>query len=173
MSKTNLLDYIKYEVVFSMYYFKRELLILKISSKLFDKDRYTMVYKGSGLNGGDIGAILPFASLNTRKSISGPIVGYIYKEFYYNKNIISHRKNMKQFGKGVNVFIDRLTSELESYKLERIEQEMFNIVEIANEFKLEEENFINNDNRFDWGVLDYFYGLSEEAKLEIKEKLSL
>lgn len=78
------LKHLNIEVIHSIYYFQRVLFLLKIN------DRYTMIYKGSGLNGGRVGKILPFFLLledkptlsDARHNIN---TGYIWKEFYFNR----------------------------------------------------------------------------------------
>ena len=73
---------IDYEVVYSTHYFERELFLLKVADKT-----YAMVYKGSGLNGGPKGRVLPYSALKDSpvrfgEMRDGIVPGYIYKEFY-------------------------------------------------------------------------------------------
>jgi len=163
------LDKIKYEIIHAVHYFDRELFLLKIENK------YTMVYKGSGLNNGKVGRILPFFYLLDKKprfgdAKKGIITGYIFKEFYFNREIISHYKNMNIFGKGVLMFLDRLEKDLNSYKVEKKFQDMKDIKKYAKDFndivhsymKIYETKPVLKTNWFDWGTLNLYYNIDSE-----------
>ena len=81
------------KVVYERHYLGRDLFILEIDKKLL------MVYRSSGLSGtGHEGKFLPFSGINTETNrLSSPILGYIFKEMYYNGCWINHKKNLDSF----------------------------------------------------------------------------
>jgi len=164
-------DTSKIKVIYSMVYFKRILFLLKI------EDRYTMVYKRSGLNGGKKGTVLPFFFLLDRlprfsEARNGIVTGYIFKEFYFNKNVVSHYKQMDSFGAGVQSFLNVLEKVLIDYKIEPIEQNIDDIQNIASEFnsiahsymKIYETEPRMKTNWFDWGILNIIFNSQKHIK---------
>lgn len=152
---------VEYEVIHAVPYFQRELFLLKI------ENRYTMVYKGSGLNGGAVGRVLPFHFLMDRQprfgeARSGIVAGYIFKEFYFHREIRSHRKRVSEFGEGVSLFCERLTNELDDYyvKPTEDEQDINDVLKYAKSFNSIVNNFMNVDNRFDWSVLNIYHNIA-------------
>ena len=164
-----ILDKIQYKVIYSTYYFERELFIIEIDG------RYTMVYKSSGLNGGRKGRIIPFFYLLSGKPRFGDIrkginTGYIWKEFYLNKRRKTHHKKPETFGKGIELFLLKLEKELSDFNVPKIEQDMKDIGKYAKEFndiaqkymKILELKPILKTNWFDWGVLELYINLEKE-----------
>ena len=164
-----ILDKIKYKVIHSVYYFERELFLLEVDG------RYTMVYKSSGLNGGRKGRIIPFFYLLSDKprfgdARNGINTGYIWKEFYFNRRIETHRKQPETFGKGVELFLLKLEKELSNFNVPKIEQDMKDISKYAKEFndiakqymKVLEQKPVLKTTYFDWGVLNLYIKLEKE-----------
>lgn len=165
------IDKIKFKVIHSVYYFQRELFLLEIDG------RYAMIYKGSGLNGGKVNRILPFHLLQDTPprfsdSMNGVVLGYIWKNFYYNRQIISHRKRIEDFGEGINLFIEKLEKELENFKVEKNDYHINDVQIYAKEFndianqylKVYETKPVLKTNWFDWGVLNLYYNLEKDNK---------
>lgn len=161
---------IEYEIIHAANYFERTLFLLKM------EDRFLMVYKGSGLNGGAIGRVLPFHYLFDRlprlgEAREGIVSGYIFKKFYFNRHIISHRKNInaEDFGEGVTLFCDRLTKELANFKVKNTQpQDIEDVLTYAKSFNKIVDSFMDNTNRFDWGALSLYHNL-EKSQLEKEE----
>ena len=63
----------EYKILAQVHYYDRELFALEIQGK------YAFVYRGSGLNGGKIGRVLPFSDIKKTKprGFSDEILGYI------------------------------------------------------------------------------------------------
>jgi len=126
------------KVLYSVHYFERDLFVIEINGKR------TMVYRGSGLNGGRKGRILPFMFLNTRRTIRGPILGYIFKEFYYEGQFINHHKEPEYFN-GVPQILEEIEKTLERQQPKIIEQNMEDIEEIATEINTQLYKHMGND----------------------------
>lgn len=159
---------LQYEIVHSQYYFERELYLLKISGEMLDKDRFAMVYKRSGMNGGKKGHMLPFHYLQDTlprfsDARNGVVPGYIWKKFYFNRDVVYHGKRPEMFGEGVSEFLDRLTEDFSSMHLEPESQSMDNVLEIAENFNHVVHKHMDQTNRFDWGVLNIAKGIKEAA----------
>ena len=138
---------LNYKILYQEYYFERELFLIEIDSK------YTYVYRGSGLNGGSVGAVLPFSTLMDREprlSETLLVPGYIYKEFYY-KGWRSHGKNMDQFPNTLP-FLRHLEETLPKMSEFR-EQDFDNIKRLAKEFNTKTEKLIGDMKPFDWSKL--------------------
>ena len=139
-----------YKILYQEHYFDRELFLLEIDGK------HTYVYRGSGLNGGSVGAVLPFSTLMDRKPrglseiIGGLVPGYIFKEFYY-KGWRSHGKNMEQFPNTLP-FLRHLEETLPGIS-EPKDQDFENVIEIAKEFNTKTEKLIGDMEPFDWSTL--------------------
>lgn len=142
------------KVLYKKEYMERIIYAIEINEKL------TFVYKSSGLSGtGHGGNILPFMYLNSENRFSGPILGYIWKEFRYENNYFSHRKKMDKF-EGVQEKLDTIkkfliaqdefTADVESPEIENTEEFRAYINEINAKLKIFEEQFewfdYKNDN---------------------------
>lgn len=80
------------KVLYKTEYFERILYVLEINNK------YAMVYLSSGLSKtGHGGNILPFAGINTEQRFSSPVMGYIFKEMFYNTFWKTHKKKLENF----------------------------------------------------------------------------
>lgn len=141
-------------VLYAKSYFERELYIIE------HENRYLPVYVSSGLNLGRKGRVLPFSSLAVpnRATLSGPIPGYIYKEFYFNKMWVNHGKDPQTFGKGIADFL----LELEEYLLKcKPEFENYDhitsykqIMPIARQCQNDMNKIIQSLEPFDWADLN-------------------
>jgi hypothetical protein len=124
-----------------------------------------MVYKGSGLNNGRKGRVIPFMFLFDRKprglsEYSFP-PGYIFKEMYINGKQKSHNKNFEDYPRFFTRFLRQLEEELPS--LEQTDPDEFDDNYILNKAK-----YINNrirDIMKDHGLLD----LSDLLYLGLKD----
>ena len=118
-----------------------------------------MVYRSSGLNPGRAGRILPFCMLATptRPTFSSEVPGYIYKEFYFDGNFISHDKNPSKFGDNISAFL----LELEEFLKDEIPQEIDysyinsykDLLPVAIRINTELEESIKGLKPFDWSTL--------------------
>lgn len=78
----------KLEVLYKQEYIGRIIFAIRV------QDEVTFVYKSSGLSGtGHGGDIIPFMYLNTHRTISSPMIGYIWKEYLVNERYQRHSKN--------------------------------------------------------------------------------
>jgi hypothetical protein len=158
--KKRSLKKINIEVLHHFHYFERDLFLLKI-----DNDNYTTVYRGSGLNGGRKGRVLPYSSLHSGPLHfgdirSGIVQGYIYKEFYIDSAWRSHKKNLNRYAMGTAQFADIIEEKLENYdstnseKYES-EEDYNNIKKIAKKINTEFKNKVKELKlkNFDWIVL--------------------
>jgi len=140
------------QVAYTKHYFERDLILLEIDGK------FTKIYKGSGLNGGKVGRILPYTRLHfgpIRMSDvrNGIIQGYIYKEFLYNDSYEFHGKDMSQYPHEIQDFIDFLEDELKDVKTEPVEQDFEHVQVIAKEIEEEMRDIIGDSDMFDWYTL--------------------
>jgi len=82
-------------ILYSKEYVGRVLYVLQLPAYT---NKVITCYLSSGLSGtGHGGQILPFSALNTSQRLSAPIVGYIYKEMYYNKRWVNHKKRLSEY----------------------------------------------------------------------------
>lgn len=110
-----------FEIIYFKEYVGRIIFIIKY------KDKYTFVYKRSGFNSSNYtNEIIPFMFLNTRKSIRGPIVGYIFKEYLYNTIYTSH---IKRFSDKENRFLNTIKELVLDYKVTQSIEEIDNFIE--------------------------------------------
>jgi hypothetical protein len=141
-----------FKIVYKKYYFERELFVLEIDKK------YLLIYKGSGLNGGKKGRILPFNFLQSRRprfseARSGVCAGYIFKEIFFNGSYIEHHKKIDDFGLGITSFLSNLETKLSSIIVKEEDQNIDDILEIAQ--KINDDIFdIVQNNIFDWNELN-------------------
>ena len=138
----------KFEILYKQEYIGRIIFAIKI------QDKITFVYKSSGFSGtGHGGDIIPFMYLNTRRTISSPIIGYIWKEYLVNGRYQSHSKNF--YGKEKE-FLLELKEFLKDEVITQTEQEMEAILE-SPEFPVFVTE-INEDLRNlekEYGLFDY------------------
>lgn len=138
-----------FKIIYSKEYVGRIIFIIKY------KEKYTFVYKSSGFsNTGHTNEIIPFMFLNTRKSIRGPIVGYIFKEYYYNDKYKSHYKT---FIDNEKIFLDTIKELVADYKVTQTIEEIDNFIEtkeftnLVNKINLELKKYFNIKT-----LLDYY-----------------
>lgn len=142
----------KPEVVYSKHYFGREIFVVKLGNK------YTMVYKSSGLSGtGHKGNIIPFSFLDDNKDSWNP--GWISKYMLYNKQYIPHRK--AYFPEDVTRLLGYLEIELKNTEVKVEEQSTDDIIHIAKDINYNICKFINHlsrdaENMFDWANADQY-----------------
>lgn len=144
----------KVEVLYHVSYFERELFLLDINGS------YTMVYKGSGLNKGRKGRVLPFCWLKDElprfsEAREGIIPGYIFKEFFYRGYWKSHRKNLSNFHDSVQNFVEYLEEFLFDYDIStsksfQSDEDFNNILSIAKEINKDMKELIKGKEVFDW-----------------------
>jgi len=144
---------IKIKVLYSKNYIQRDLYVLEY------KDKYLMVYRSSGLNAGRAGRFLPFEMLaeSTRITISGPVPGYIYKEFYFNNTYITHGKHPSKFGSGIAEFLleiekflsDKIPPVIDYNNIKNYAQ----IIPIAEAINIELTEAIKGLKPYDWKEL--------------------
>lgn len=83
------------KVIFKKHYIFRDIFVIEIDNKIIQ------CYRSSGLSGtGHGGEIIPFNGLMTEtKGLDAYIYspGYIYKEMYYNKMWIHHKKQIYKY----------------------------------------------------------------------------
>lgn len=125
----------KIEILYHTHYFERDLFLLNIDN------HYTMVYRGSGLNGGRKGKVLPYTWLKDSPSRFGEIrdgivPGYIFKEFFYKGYYKSHKKNLENISNDIYDFSLKLEEILENYetsnsKRYETKEDFDNILKIA------------------------------------------
>lgn len=142
----------KPKVVYGKHYFGRELFVIKLG------DKYTMVYKSSGLSGtGHKGNIIPFSFLADSENSCNP--GWISKYMLYNRQYVPHRK--AYFPEDVTKLLGYLESELKDYEVEVEEQDMKDIIRIASDINSEMCKFLDSlagdaKNMFDWANSDEY-----------------
>ena len=138
----------KIEVLYKKEYVGRIIFVIKYL------DKVTFVYKSSGFSGtGHCGDIIPFMYLNNYRSVRGPMIGYIWKEYYFGGRYISHDKN---FTGSIKIFLDELKVLLEDEVSTQTEEEC-NIIVNSKDF-ISLINEINlNLKKFEkqYGLLDY------------------
>ena len=133
----------EYKVLAQVHYYNRELFALEIQGK------YAFVYRGSGLNGGKIGRVLPFSDIKKTKprGFSDEVLGYIYKEFFYRNRWVTHKKVMDNFEIEIQDFITHLEETLP-------EISPLNNEKITNELVYEKvsviEDAVKGIKVFDW-----------------------
>lgn len=143
------------KVLYAVGYFDRTLFSLEIDGEV------TRVYRGSGLNGGRVGKILPYSMLMSRiprlsEAMEGTIPGYIFKEFFYDGGYIFHGKNMSQYM--LDEFCDYLEEQLKDYTKEdgyytedyNTEEEWENILFISKKINKEMDEVEKGKQIFDW-----------------------
>lgn len=142
----------KPKVVYSKHYFGRNLFVVKLG------DKYTMVYRSSGLSGtGHEGNIIPFSYLDANKNSYNP--GWICKYMLYNKQHIPHRKTY--FTEDVARLLAYLEIELKEHIAEAEEQEEKDVINIASNINDEITKFMDDsyngaENMFDWADSDEY-----------------
>ena len=99
---------VDFKILDQMHYYQRELYVLEIDGKV------TFVYRGSGLNSGAVGRVLPFAYIKTSppRGFSDMGIGWIAKEFFYKGAYTSHYKNLSGYEQEIQDFIKQLEDEL-------------------------------------------------------------
>lgn len=118
------------------------------------KDKVTFVYKRSGFNNpNSVGEIVPFMYLNARRTIRGPVFGYIFKEYLRNGRYIEHRKN---FYAKEEMFLKEIAEIVANDKITQTPEEMDEFVE-SSEFKILVNEINDNLRHFEkeFGLLDY------------------
>jgi len=141
------------KILYSVNYFDRDLFALSINGL------HTMVYRASGTNGGRKGRIIPFTGLKDNlprfsEAINGIGPGYIYKDFFYNKAYVSHRKRF-DFYDGVPEFLLYLEDFLKDEKPRILEEDFEDILSIAIKRNKEIADAIESvENIFDWSSLN-------------------
>jgi len=133
------------DILYSTHYFERDLFVLNIDGKT------TMVYRSSGLNGGRKGRILPFMYLNTHTSFSSPSMGYIFKEFLFDKKYQSHKKQPNRFP-GLEKLLVEIEEKIsfEQPIIEDIEPTNKNIEKIAINVNSDLKKILENKTFFDF-----------------------
>lgn len=80
------------KLLYAKEYIERVLFIVEYDNSMI------FCYRSSGCSGtGHKDEILPFSSLNTHNGFRGPMVGYIYKEMFYNGRWTTHNKEIGKF----------------------------------------------------------------------------
>jgi hypothetical protein len=145
------------QVLHHVRYFDRDLYLLQI-----DNNKYTKVYRGSGLNGGRKGRVLPFTHLQDvlprfSEAREGIVPGYIFKRFFYRERICSHGKHLDSFEEEIGLFCSKLEDLLDSYDIsdsEVFNEEQFeNILSIAKEINSVMYSKAFNLKNFDYSSL--------------------
>lgn len=88
MKQTN-----QFKILYQNIYFGRVLFVVldRHSNKVL------LLYKSSGFScTGHKGELLPFFLLNSRVTVRGAPLGYIYKDMMFNDNLTSHYKNLSK-----------------------------------------------------------------------------
>lgn len=143
-----------FEILFKNKYCHRDIFILKKENK------YLMVYRSSGLSGtGHKNQIIPFNFLNSRLTIAVPIIGYFFKEYFYQGKFRSHSK---EFNKDISDFLNEIKLFLENEVLE--EDSIEKLIKNDGE-ELEYVNFLNKEMFESFKGLEPFdYSLIEKVK---------
>lgn len=140
------------KLLYKQEYFERVLFALEYEGKLI------LVYRSSGLNEScHKGNILPFSSLNLEKPrLRGPVLGYIYKEMFYNSRWVNHRKDLSDYP----VVQENMNYLKEFLKNEDVEKT------ISDDILKDEESFrkyINETNK-KLKCLNEYFDLSKQIK---------
>lgn len=140
------------EVLYSKNYIQRDLYALEY------KNKYILVYRSSGLNAGRAGRFLPFNMLAepTRATMSGPVPGYIYKDFYFKGRFRTHQKQPQKYAPGIAEFLleiedflsDKVPTEIDYSYITNYAQ----IMPIAEAINIELNEAIQNLEPFDWSI---------------------
>ena len=136
------------EVLYSKEYIGRIIFVIKY------KDKITFVYKSSGLSGtGHGGDIIPFMYLNTRRTIRGPMFGYIWKEYFKGNKYRTHEKDFCNKDK---MFLDTIKELVKEYKATQTIEEMEAFID-TKEFKDLVNEINTNLKAYEekYGLLDY------------------
>lgn len=136
----------KFKILYQREYFERELYLLEINGK------YTKVYKSSGLNNGEKGRIIPFTTLMDHEPRfseirDGIVIGYIWKEYFYNGY---YKVHSKKFSEITNTFLKKIEKKLENINLEKNNDDIKNIMTIAKKINIEMTELTNGKKIFDW-----------------------
>lgn len=118
------------------------------------KDKVTFVYKRSGFNNpNSVGEIVPFMYLNTRRTVRGPVFGYLFKEYFRNGRYIEHNK---VFYSKEEMFLKEIAEIVANDKITQTPEEMDEFVE-SSEFKVLVNEINDNLRHFEkeFGLLDY------------------
>lgn len=136
------------KVLYSREYIGRIIFVIKY------KDKITFVYKSSGFSRtGHGGEIIPFMYLNTRRTIRGPMIGYIWKEYFKGNK---YRPHEKDFCNKDKMFLDTIKELVKEYKVTQTIEEMNKLLE-SDDF-IDLVNEINSHLRtyeHEYGLLDY------------------
>lgn len=136
------------KVLYSREYIGRIIFVIKY------KDKITFVYKSSGFSRtGHGGEIIPFMYLNTRKTVRGPMFGYIWKEYFKGNK---YRPHEKDFCNKDKMFLDAIKELVKEYKVTQTIEEMNKLLE-SDDF-IDLVNEINSHLRtyeHEYGLLDY------------------
>lgn len=143
----------QYRILHQQHYYQRELFALEIDGK------YALVYRGSGLNGGKIGKVLPFSYIKTEmargfsEAITGVGIGWIAKEVFFGERYVDHRKNIKNFGREIEDFVTMLENTLPGItKGETFEDEYID-TDFVKKVSSEINSTIEGMKPFDWKTL--------------------